>query len=80
MLYDYAHFACIVALGNVSIERLDAQSKICKKLLHSNDVARGGGTSNRYLKKYLMSVLQIAGYSKLSKKHAHSLLDNFGVI
>ena len=68
-----------MAQSNVSIERLDAQSKIRKKLLHSNDVARGG-TSNRYLKKYLMSVLQIAGYSKLSKKHAHSLLDNFGVI
>ena len=26
---------------NVSIERLDARSKIRKKLLHSNDVARG---------------------------------------
>ena len=27
--------------NNVSIERLDARSKIRKKLLHSNDVARG---------------------------------------
>ena len=30
-----------VLITNVSIERLDARSKIRKKLLHSNDVARG---------------------------------------
>ena len=68
-MQNFLFLIALLVTPNVSIERLDARSKIRKKLLHSNDVARGVQAIDTQ-KNFFMSVLQIVGYSKLARPFA----------